>query len=56
MKVANIVNVDRAVTLVVLSFKRLIQASQFLEYANIKWHFTEKVSYASTINQIYHLD
>jgi hypothetical protein len=48
VKVADIINVYRAVHRL-FCLEELIRC-YFLEDADVKWHFTQKVSYASTIN------
>jgi hypothetical protein len=53
VKIADIINVDGAVNRL-FYFEEFVSC-YFLEDANVKWHFTDKVSYASTINHVYHL-
>jgi hypothetical protein len=48
VKVANIIDIDRAIHR--LFFLEQLIGCYFLENANVKRHFTHKVSYASTVN------
>jgi hypothetical protein len=48
VKVADIININRAVHRL-FCLEELISC-YFFEDANVKWHFTHKVSYTSTIN------
>jgi hypothetical protein len=52
VKIADIVNVDRAVHRL-FCLEQLI-SGHFLEDANVKRHFAQKVGYAATINEVYH--
>jgi hypothetical protein len=48
VKVADIININRAVHRL-FCLEELISC-YFFEDANVKWHFTQKVGYTSTIN------
>jgi hypothetical protein len=53
VKVADIVNVDRTVHWL-FCLEQLI-SGHFLEDANVKRHFAQKVGYTAAINEVYHI-